>query len=76
MDHSLVALAHNFGMRVIAEGVETEDQMARITEIGCNEVQGYLVGKPTNDPRPYLDKAREEASCDLALVVSAAAGQE
>jgi Amt family ammonium transporter len=54
MVHSLVTLAHNFGMRVIAEGVETEQQMAMIAEIGCNEVQGYLLGKPTADATPYL----------------------
>ena len=54
MVHSLVTLAHNFGMKVIAEGVETEEQMAMITEIGCNEVQGYLLGKPTSDPRSCL----------------------
>jgi EAL domain-containing protein (putative c-di-GMP-specific phosphodiesterase class I) len=54
MVHSLVTLAHNFGMKVIAEGVETEEQMALITELGCNEVQGYLLGKPTSDPRACL----------------------
>lgn len=60
MVHSLVTLAHNFGMRVIAEGVETEQQMAMITEIGCNEVQGYLLGKPAADPSPYLNAASAE----------------
>lgn len=54
MVHSLVTLAHNFGMRVIAEGVETEQQMAMIAEIGCNEVQGYLLGRPAADATPYL----------------------
>ncbi len=56
MVHSLVTLAHNFGMRVIAEGVETEEQMALITELGCNEVQGFLLGKPTSVQEVYLDK--------------------
>jgi diguanylate cyclase (GGDEF)-like protein len=54
MVHSLVMLAHNLGMKVIAEGVETEEQMALITEIGCDEVQGYLLGKPTSDPGQYF----------------------
>jgi len=57
MVHSLVTLAHNLGMKVIAEGVETEDQMALITEIGCNEVQGYLLGRPTSDPEVFLSVA-------------------
>jgi diguanylate cyclase (GGDEF)-like protein len=50
MVHSLVTLAHNLGMGVIAEGVETEKQMEMITALGCNEVQGYLLGRPTSDP--------------------------
>jgi EAL domain-containing protein (putative c-di-GMP-specific phosphodiesterase class I) len=52
--HSLVILAHKLGMRVIAEGIETEKQMERIVEIGTNEVQGYLLGKPTPDPLGFL----------------------
>ncbi|HZZ37927.1 MAG TPA: EAL domain-containing protein [Acidobacteriaceae bacterium] len=52
--HSLVILAHKLGMRVIAEGIETEKQLERIAEIGTNEVQGYLLGKPTPDPLAFL----------------------
>jgi EAL domain-containing protein (putative c-di-GMP-specific phosphodiesterase class I) len=52
--HSLVILAHKLGMRVIAEGIETEQQLARIAEIDANEVQGYLLGKPTPDPLGFL----------------------
>jgi len=66
MVHSLVTLAHNFGMRVIAEGVETEQQMAMIAEIGCNEVQGYLLGKPTADATPYLETPASEAERAIA----------
>ncbi|MGC2300352.1 MAG: EAL domain-containing protein [Acidobacteriaceae bacterium] len=50
MVHSLVTLAHNLEMGVIAEGVETDKQMEMITALGCNEVQGYLLGRPTSDP--------------------------
>jgi EAL domain-containing protein (putative c-di-GMP-specific phosphodiesterase class I) len=53
MVHSLVMLAHNLGMRVIAEGVETQEQMALITEIGCDEAQGYLLGRPTSGRRRW-----------------------
>ena len=62
MVHSLVTLAHNLGMRVIAEGVETEQQMAMIAEIGCNEVQGYLLGRTTSDPMPFLHR-RGQGRC-------------
>lgn len=58
MVHSLVTLAHNIGMRVIVEGVETQDQMRIIQEFGGNEVQGFLLGKPTPDPMSVVDKCR------------------
>jgi EAL domain-containing protein (putative c-di-GMP-specific phosphodiesterase class I) len=59
---SLVTLAHNFGMRVIAEGVETKKLLAMIAEIGCNEVQGYLLGKPTSDPAAYFRMAEKRSA--------------
>ncbi len=43
---AIIDLAHNLGMAVIAEGVETMDQLAFLREKGCNEVQGYLFNKP------------------------------
>jgi diguanylate cyclase len=60
MIRSLVVLAHNLGMRVIAEGVETRAQLDLIGKLGGNEVQGYLLGKPTPDPIAFLKARREE----------------
>jgi EAL domain-containing protein (putative c-di-GMP-specific phosphodiesterase class I) len=39
---AVVALAHSFGVKVVAEGVETRDQLARLRELGCDEYQGFL----------------------------------
>ena len=39
-------MAHNLRMKVIAEGVETEDQLEFLRGAGCDEIQGYLVSKP------------------------------
>jgi EAL domain-containing protein (putative c-di-GMP-specific phosphodiesterase class I) len=54
MVQSLVNLAHNLDMKVIVEGVETPEELAMIREFGSNEVQGYLLGRPTPDPASHL----------------------
>ena len=54
MIRTLITLAHNFGMRVIVEGVETPEQLALIKSLGANEVQGYLTGRPTANPEAYM----------------------
>ncbi|HTR26593.1 MAG TPA: EAL domain-containing protein [Terriglobales bacterium] len=54
MVNSLVALAHNLGIRVIVEGVETTGQLDLIRHFGGNEVQGYLTGRPIADPLDQL----------------------
>lgn len=43
---SIIALAHNLGLRVVAEGIEHPQQAAVLTELGCDEGQGYLLGAP------------------------------
>ncbi|WP_411025579.1 EAL domain-containing protein, partial [Salmonella sp. s55004] len=43
---AIVALAKTLNLRVVAEGVETVEQQQFLTELGCNTLQGYLLGKP------------------------------
>ena len=45
----LIALAHGFGMQVVAVGVEDQPTMELFRHLGCDSVQGYLVGKSMND---------------------------
>jgi len=42
----MISLAHSIGKRVIVEGVETTWQLATLRELGCDEVQGFLLGRP------------------------------
>jgi diguanylate cyclase len=46
MVRSTVALAHELGMKVVAEGIEDDLCLAKLREIGCDIAQGYLIGKP------------------------------
>ncbi len=46
---AIINVAHTLGMKVIAEGVETEAQRAILESLGCEELQGYLVARPMPD---------------------------
>jgi len=43
---AVVAMARSLGLSVVAEGVELKEQLAALERLGCNEVQGYLLGRP------------------------------
>jgi EAL domain-containing protein (putative c-di-GMP-specific phosphodiesterase class I) len=43
---SMFAMARKLGMRVVAEGVETEQHWDLLSHLGCDQVQGYLIGRP------------------------------
>lgn len=43
---AVIDLGHNLNMHVIAEGVETEEQKTLLQALGCDQVQGYLIGRP------------------------------
>ena len=44
--NAIIGLAHAFGLEVVAEGVETPAQLEFLTELGCDQAQGFLLAKP------------------------------
>lgn len=44
--HGMISLAHSIGKRVIVEGVETAEQLEILRSLNCDEVQGFLLGRP------------------------------
>ncbi|MDH3755883.1 MAG: EAL domain-containing protein, partial [Acidimicrobiia bacterium] len=45
---SMVDLAHRLGMEVVAEGIETHDQLEALVAMGCDRLQGYLLSRPVD----------------------------
>lgn len=46
MVSAILAMAHALGHRVVAEGVETTEQLAFLRDHGCDQSQGYLIARP------------------------------
>jgi EAL domain-containing protein (putative c-di-GMP-specific phosphodiesterase class I) len=64
-----IDVGHSLGMAVVAEGVETVEQYRLLQRLGCDEIQGYLVSKPSapHDIERVLDEWAERAET-LGLV--------
>jgi diguanylate cyclase (GGDEF)-like protein/PAS domain S-box-containing protein len=52
----MISLAHSIGKRVIVEGVETAAQLEILQKLGCDEVQGYLLGRPAKLHRQAVEE--------------------
>ena len=51
---TIIDMAQNLNLKVIAEGVETAEQQAKLQDFGCDELQGYLISKP-KEPGALLE---------------------
>ena len=45
----MIDLGHRLGMKVIAEGVETDEQLKLLKEYACDKIQGYVISEPVNE---------------------------
>ncbi|KJS21710.1 MAG: hypothetical protein VR72_09475 [Clostridiaceae bacterium BRH_c20a] len=56
--NSIISLAQNIGLDVVAEGVETEEQLKYLLSSNCHIIQGYLFSKPVSEDEAIkmLDK--------------------
>ncbi|MCP4934706.1 MAG: EAL domain-containing protein, partial [bacterium] len=54
----LISMAHSLGLKVIAEGVEEQQQLDQLDEFYCDEIQGFLLSKPisSDDFMEFLQK--------------------
>jgi len=43
---TVIEFGHNFGLTVVAEGVETKEVLDTLAALGCDEIQGYFISKP------------------------------
>ncbi|MBI6908973.1 putative bifunctional diguanylate cyclase/phosphodiesterase [Pseudomonas palleroniana] len=57
---AIVALGQALGLRIVAEGVETDVQQSFLTRLGCNALQGYFLGHPLPADRFMADIRRAE----------------
>jgi PAS domain S-box-containing protein len=60
----IITLAHNLGLKVVAEGVETAEQARQLTELGCELAQGYYFARPA-DPETITELLRRRMMGDV-----------
>src|SRR5262249_48255000 len=66
----LISLAHSIGVKVVVEGVETSQQLAAVRELGCDLVQGYLLGRPAPPAAVEMENGGHAGPLDLGPAVA------
>ena len=64
---SVISLAHDLGLTVVAEGVETDKSLSILNGFGCDLAQGYLFGKPmvATEFEKWLHRCNPESAAAL-----------
>ena len=71
---AVIAMAHNLRLKVVAEGVETREQVRFLRERNCDEVQGYLISRPL-PPEHVCEFALRRAAHHIEAMASNAPGE-
>ncbi|CAD5107148.1 putative bifunctional diguanylate cyclase/phosphodiesterase [Zestomonas carbonaria] len=58
---AIIAMAHSLGLKVVAEGVETQEQMDFLKAQHCDEIQGYLISRPV-EMDVFVNLLKEQAA--------------
>jgi PAS domain S-box-containing protein len=69
----IIMLAHNLGLKVVAEGVETAEQAKQLSELGCELAQGYYFARPA-DPETITELLRRKLAGDCETAAASTAG--
>ena len=63
---TIIMLAHNLGLKVVAEGTETEEQVTQLKQLNCEMAQGYFFSRPADDQAMLKLLARNQSARDAA----------
>ena len=67
---AVVAIAETLGLETTAEGVETQDEIGLITELGCSHIQGFVYGEPVRLPEVHKRLSEQSPATPVGLKVS------
>lgn len=72
---AVIALGHNLGMEIVAEGVETAEQMQFLAENGCDLIQGYFLSRPLPESKIILEFTKNGVQSSRIILLSGSGGR-